>query len=188
MSTRSLIARPTDGGLTGVYHHYDGYPSGLGQSLWHAIHEGADVETFRKQLIDDHPGGWATWPHRCFCHSDRPDHEPMISTCRCLVGDSSGCSPLFLEWVYAIGDEALDVLASVQVHRGVEVVGAGREYDPGYNHLLVARIPYDLPDEPKWDEISAMRSQPVRHLLDVQNRILGRQPRAAFEAIGQVWI
>jgi hypothetical protein len=42
MSTRAVIARQTDpddpGCWEGRYHHWDGYPSGLGRALWHAYH------------------------------------------------------------------------------------------------------------------------------------------------------
>ena len=35
MSTRSLIARKTEDGFEGTYHHWDGYPTGLGYTLWY---------------------------------------------------------------------------------------------------------------------------------------------------------
>lgn len=33
MATRSFIGKKTQGGITGVYCHYDGYPSGVGDTL-----------------------------------------------------------------------------------------------------------------------------------------------------------
>ena len=62
MSTRAVIARPTDTGFTGVYHHYDGYPDGLGTSLFtlHRDHFHGDTAAMMKALIDDHPAGWST--------------------------------------------------------------------------------------------------------------------------------
>ena len=42
MSTRSIIARKTDEGFIGTYHHWDGYPSGVGRLV---------AEGFKK-------GGW----------------------------------------------------------------------------------------------------------------------------------
>ena len=62
MSTRAVIARPTTEGFTGVYHHWDGYPSGLGCTLW-ALYHGhfeEDLQAMCKTLIDDHPAGWST--------------------------------------------------------------------------------------------------------------------------------
>lgn len=63
MSTRSMIARRNANGvIEGRYHHSDGYPSGLGRTLW-ALYHGhfaKDAGAMRKFLIDDHPAGWST--------------------------------------------------------------------------------------------------------------------------------
>jgi hypothetical protein len=63
MSTRSCILRP---GLehespSGRYIHADGYPSGVGKTLYHAIREHfqGDIAAALKLLIDDHPAGWS---------------------------------------------------------------------------------------------------------------------------------
>lgn len=62
MSTRAVIARETETGFSGVYHHWDGYPSGLGRTLFHLA-----TTLFKEQrdkllaiLIDAHPQGWST--------------------------------------------------------------------------------------------------------------------------------
>lgn len=64
MSTRAAIARPTESGFTGVYHHWDGYPSGLGWTLFTLAQPdgpfSGDVERMLTTLIDEHPGGWST--------------------------------------------------------------------------------------------------------------------------------
>lgn len=62
MSTRSVIARKTQTGFTGVYHHWDGYPSGLGATLFELFNGQfhRDLEALLKYLIDDHPAGWST--------------------------------------------------------------------------------------------------------------------------------
>ena len=58
MSTRGIIARPTEGdGFIGRYHHFDAYPSGLGMQLIELIDEWG-VSNTAKTLIDDHPAGW----------------------------------------------------------------------------------------------------------------------------------
>lgn len=67
MSTRSAIARPVpseDGKIkfVGVYHHWDGYPQGLGATLFE-LYNGffkRDLDAMLKTLIDDHPAGWST--------------------------------------------------------------------------------------------------------------------------------
>ena len=63
MSTRSIIAKKTPEGFTGTYHHWDGYPSGVGQ----VVAEGFKI------------GGWeyinsvlahswsALWKNECHC-------------------------------------------------------------------------------------------------------------------------
>ena len=63
MSTRSCIARTTgEGTFRGVYHHWDGYPSGLGVTLFHLYrnHFNKDLNAMLEFLIDQHPAGWST--------------------------------------------------------------------------------------------------------------------------------
>ena len=62
MSTRSVIARKKDQGFAGVYHHWDGYPSGVGATLWRIYREYFDCDTdaMLRVLIDAHPAGWST--------------------------------------------------------------------------------------------------------------------------------
>ena len=72
MSTRSIIAVPdTEHGWTGVYHHSDGYPLGLGVYLTRILAALGSVATFRREVIDAHPAGWSALngkPARCYCH------------------------------------------------------------------------------------------------------------------------
>lgn len=67
MSTRAAIARPTNDGegeitFAGRYHHFDGYPTGLGAALFELYHTqfDRDLDKMLKVLIDDHPGGWSS--------------------------------------------------------------------------------------------------------------------------------
>lgn len=65
MSTRWAIMRLTNSSpldAVGVYGHWDGYPSGVGQSLWHAIHErfAGSAVLAMKFFIDEHPAGWSS--------------------------------------------------------------------------------------------------------------------------------
>ena len=96
MSTRSIIARKTGNGFAGVYHHWDGYPTALGQTLWGLYHKGdKDLDGMLALLIDSHPAGWSSingvdWTQpigyvsdyakgkemnapMCFCHGDRAE-------------------------------------------------------------------------------------------------------------------
>jgi hypothetical protein len=65
MGTRSAILRVSeecDGVPRGRYCHWDGYPAGVGATLFDLIRnrfEG-DVEAAIKLLIDDHPAGWSS--------------------------------------------------------------------------------------------------------------------------------
>lgn len=62
MSTRAVIARKTATGFTGRYHHWDGYPGGLGATLF-ALRKTqfkGDTQAMLKVLLDDHPAGWST--------------------------------------------------------------------------------------------------------------------------------
>ena len=62
MSTRGVIARQnSNGGFTGVYHHWDSYPTGLGVTLWKLYHHHfRDIDKMVHTLIDDHPAGFST--------------------------------------------------------------------------------------------------------------------------------
>jgi hypothetical protein len=73
MSTRAVIARPRGDGFAGRYHHWDGYPSGLGATLFWLSQPNdvrtdnnlpptpwdGDIEAMQKVLLDDHTG-WST--------------------------------------------------------------------------------------------------------------------------------
>lgn len=99
MSTRSVIARgyPKDA-FEGRYHHFDGYPSGVGRSLWKLYHGhfDHDIDQMLEVLIDQHPAGWqnidADWTYpigysnnftsrgpACYCHGDRHDPELAVT-------------------------------------------------------------------------------------------------------------
>jgi hypothetical protein len=63
MSTRSCIARRTgDATFIGVYHHWDGYPTALGATLYELYrgHFQRDLGRMLNFLIDQHPAGWST--------------------------------------------------------------------------------------------------------------------------------
>jgi hypothetical protein len=65
MSTPAAIARWTNRGShewAGRYHHWDGYPSALGATLFDLVRHKTlgDLATTLRVLIDDHPAGWST--------------------------------------------------------------------------------------------------------------------------------
>lgn len=123
MSTRAHIARltgPDD--WVGVYHHFDGYPSGLGAALFEMYrgHFARDLKVMLRWLIDDHPAGWscvidcdlslepgyvpmeAEQTHeghtraRCYCHGMRSEPPMPVSPRRAA----------WAEWAYVFDDAA----------------------------------------------------------------------------------
>jgi len=115
MSTRAIIARKTPDGWEGRYHHFDGYPSGLGAALHEIGNEvfGGDIGAMMTTLIDDHPAGWSNiqnvdWTREpgfgdpkgpeCYCHGQR--HEgPDLRT-------SAGAPDCFEEYLYVVDVDA----------------------------------------------------------------------------------
>ena len=63
MSTRSIIARKTDEGFIGTYHHWDGYPSGVGQIVAQGFKTGG-----WKYVNAILAHSWsAIWDNECHC-------------------------------------------------------------------------------------------------------------------------
>jgi len=146
MSTRSCIARREGDGWRGVYHHNDGYPTGLGCYIFRAIRRTwkGDIQAFLKHVIDDHDGGWSSlFSGTCYCHGafarrdgTRPGIKPgdgkgVIAGCDCgqkpyvLGGDQGAegprCDPLSIEYVYILDPYA----------RKMAVLGSQGEDLPG---------------------------------------------------------
>ena len=120
MSTRAAIARLTCVSpvkWAGRYHHWDGYPSGLGATLWELYHGHfmRDLDQMLKVLLDDHPAGWSSLhasdftqqpgfaeplavssqsadQPQCYCHGDRQETEWLVTN---ENASGSGC-----EWAY----------------------------------------------------------------------------------------
>ena len=60
MGTRALIGYNSEDGWRAVYHHWDGYPSGLGAELHERYQKCNDLAQLIKEVITDHPSGWST--------------------------------------------------------------------------------------------------------------------------------
>ena len=138
MSTRAVIARPKGDEWEGRYHHSDGYPTGLGATLWALVKE-SGVEWAQRTLLDEHTGwstingaDWAQSPGygqkgapACYCHGMRSEEGWWI--------DPS--SDTDTEWCYVLGALGMTVYART---RG--------------GWLLCGSYLYDGP-EPTWDQI-----------------------------------
>lgn len=60
MSTRSVIGYRINGiKWKGTFHHWDGYPSGVGVTLLELAKE-RGTDFIRKEIVDKHAGGWST--------------------------------------------------------------------------------------------------------------------------------
>lgn len=150
MGTRGVIARITPNGFRGRYHHWDSYPSGLGESLWKLYHGHfkGDLRAMLKVLIDEHPAGWSTICGKdfslqagyvesitdrtkeidkdkqrplCYCHGDRKEKGWEVTE---KNASGSGC-----EWAYVFNEETSEmlILASYCNYsdkmKGVKMVG-----------------------------------------------------------------
>lgn len=127
MSTRAIIAHapePETRDWTGVYHHSDGYPTGLGRTLHRLCREhfGGDPDAL---------GRYATRAHCSWSFLVAPDEQPEHGGCYChgehadvaLDDDRERYRPadladpdvlVSIEWVYLVEPERLIVLAPVE--------------------------------------------------------------------------
>ena len=151
MSTRSVIARIDKDVFVGRYHHSDGYPSGVGKTLY-TLYNGffkRDATRMLEVLIDEHPAGWSningadfskrigyhernhgtTDCPQCYCHGSRHEEANLINSTD--IGWD-------IEWAYAINDKT----GQMFIHTGQ----ACRD--------IVAIVDLNGP-EPDWEAIEA---------------------------------
>ena len=140
MATRSVIARAHGDDFVGRYHHSDGYPSGVGETLYtiYGTVFSQDTQAMLKYLIDDHPAGWSsingadfalepgfghTNAPRCYCHGERSEEEQTITSI-----DDCGA-----EWAYVINEKThkMYILAEISWYP---------EYNGGID---TSSVPYD---------------------------------------------
>lgn len=169
MSTRSTIARKTPSGFRGVYHHWDGYPTALGKTLFHLrkdVFKGSTTAML-KFLIDEHPGGWSTINDRdfskapgfsesssmknepgkgpeCYCHGDRHESANPINH---RTASSCGC-----EWAYVFKSKNEMLVLSSRNESGSKMIGMWGFGNPNAEWFEVAKIDLNG-DEPNWSKI-----------------------------------
>lgn len=170
MSTRSVIARKTGPGtFKGVYHHWDGYPGGLGATLFSLFngHFKKQLKPMLEFLIDQHPAGWSTiqgadftlpagfrendWkdadkPHgpACYCHGDRREKGRHLTQAN---ASDSGC-----EYAYVFSDgDKMEILSSY-CGDGAKMIGMFGCGDPDATWSVIGEVDLNGP-EPKWDKM-----------------------------------
>lgn len=177
MGTRSVIAEPFGDGFRGRYHHWDGYPSGLGHQLWDLYHGhfAGDVEAMTTYLIAEEPVGWSTINGADFDQpkgwvesgtSDTP-HGPQSYSCRGETSDEpdgyyihSDGDDGGTEWAYVLGARSLFIFErrfglphDDQGHGvGMFGLGASNTEEGGY-WAPVAELPWEK-DEPDWEKLN----------------------------------
>lgn len=170
MGTRGVIARVTNDGFEGRYHHWDSYPDGLGDTLFNLLrgHFEGDIEAMLKILIDDHPAGWSTINDgdfslppgyleitedmekahgpQCYCHGVRDEEGTDLVDMKQAVG--IGC-----EWAYAFNQKRQMVVLSSFNDDGGKMIGMFGMGNPDAKWKIAAIIELDG-QEPDWEAIS----------------------------------
>lgn len=154
MSTRGAIARNTTPGtkpwkFKGVYHHWDSYPAGLGETLYH-MYRGEfnrDIKKMLEYLIDEHPAGWST------VNGERKAFEDREWEVTEKNASASG-----VEWAYVFDDDAtMHILASYydpdSEFAGQKMIGKFGQGDPKGVWNEIARINLNDDSEPDWEGI-----------------------------------
>lgn len=110
MATRSIVARPTEGGgFTGRYVHFNGEPRARVWALRFLVLDvyRGDVEAAARVLLDEHPNGWVTLPDtdagECFCHGDQFGDPIDMGQ---LTHESTGKG---LQFAYVLHPDRIDV-------------------------------------------------------------------------------
>lgn len=172
MSTRSVIARKTARGFKGVYHHWDGYPTGLGATLFGAFNGyfKRDINAMLAYLIDAHPAGWSTINRadftqpagfhekgftsdgpQCYCHGGRNEKGSSLTE---ATAQASGC-----EWAYVFDGDKMLVLSSY-CPDGAKMIGMFGCGDPNAKWYEVGNV--DLRGhEPDWKAIEDFTPAPA---------------------------
>jgi len=203
MSTRGCIARSTgEGTFKGVYHHWDGYPSGLGATLFqiYRTHFGRDLEAMLNFLIDQHPAGWSTINNADFKlpagfqepkyrqkRNDDADYSKPIPhgpICYChgerheepsAITEEDDCG---MEWAYVfdVDKKVMQVLERVYIDNTVSTRGA----NIGGKHM-VGMFGYGAAGHQRWALAAdvALDGPPPRWKSVSATKATGRQIGAA---------
>ena len=166
MSTRGCIARleaRSPPRFRGVYHHWDSYPSGLGQALFRLRngHFRMNTEALLRTLIDEHPAGWSTVVERnfdrtpgfsmkehedrphCYCHGERKEGGWTVTE-----QNAAGSG---VEFVYGFDGSKMVILGSYMAD-GMKMVGMFGVGDDNAAWAVIAEVDLNGP-EPDWEAL-----------------------------------
>ena len=175
MSTRSVIARRKGNGFVGVYHHWDGYPRGLGASLFETLKKdfGGDVEAMLKTIIDEHPAGWSTLVGCSFIgqipgyinyipNATPKDEERYNNQPKCFChGERNeegqevtqlNASGMGCEYAYVFDGNKMHILSSFH-EDGTKAIGMFGCGDPDATWREMYTVNLDWKEEPDWEKI-----------------------------------
>jgi len=159
MSTRSVIAARTKRGFKGVYHHWDGYPSGLGAELFRLYRSRfkKDLTAMMQELIKKHPAGWSSiFNEECYCHKNGNSSEKALAVTE-KNASGSGCEYAYILEEGPDGDQMV-ILSSYcnpkSKYAGQKMIGAfGCGDDKGIWKPIATVLLNGK--EPKWENIKA---------------------------------
>jgi len=212
MGTRGCIARLTEKGFEGRYHHWDSYPSGLGEQLFKLYHEHfkENLDVMLKELIDKHPAGWSTICGRdfslkagfleygksvkssedydknkqplCYCHGDRKEKAWLVT--------EKDASDSGVEWVYAFDTQAktMQILASYN-EDGTKMIGAFGCGNPNATWKIIKIVELDG-KEPDWHCIeNNVRDESHKTYEEIKKKEIAKflsDSKDAFSHVGKL--
>lgn len=175
MATRAVIARATgDQTFEGVYHHWDGYPSALGATLFELYNKEFDQNSERmlKVLIDDHKAGWSTINKadftlasgfyedrkrdnrpQCYCHGDRSEPANLLTE---RTASGCGCEYAYVFRKTDAGNDEMLVRSSYR-DNGSKMIGAFGAGDPAATWRTIGVVLLNGA-EPDWKAMQEMAS------------------------------
>jgi hypothetical protein len=150
----------TPDGPLGTYHHWDGYPTALGRTLWELYHDhfDRDLESMLQFLIEEHPAGWSSINNAdfskpvgyggsgpaCYCHGGRTEDCTLFPLARAA---GMGCE---YAYVFYPDERLMKVLSSWTDHgKMIGMFGFG---DPEAEWRVIGVVALDG-QEPDWQQI-----------------------------------
>lgn len=167
VATRAIIAKKLKNDeWIGVYHHWDGYPSVLGKTIWNMIvNEFKSVNKFCRYAIEEHPAGWfhifpapcvekspedqetinaSIRKPQCFCHGYFAERDGITPSKEHLITSKQFRKTPYNwnpEWLYIITPKKMIIQCCYGAYKKDKV-----------NFAVVAEVNFKKP-EPNWKDI-----------------------------------